>query len=89
MANQSQRAGGMPISGDSRSDGESASGQPRSADMDQRDGMDRQPRIERIARRAYDLYEARGGDGGRDLQDWLDAEREIDDQNDEDSFRNE
>ncbi|MDH5666403.1 MAG: DUF2934 domain-containing protein [Nitrospira sp.] len=31
----------------------------------------------RIAVRAYSLYEARGYHQGDDLQDWLDAEREI------------
>ena len=38
----------------------------------------RAPRLERIARRARELYEARGGEHGRDLDDWLTAEREID-----------
>jgi hypothetical protein len=37
-----------------------------------------EPRIERIARRAHELYEARGGNHGRALEDWLQAEREID-----------
>lgn len=32
---------------------------------------------ERIALRAYALYEERGYRHGWDLQDWLDAEREI------------
>jgi Protein of unknown function (DUF2934) len=31
----------------------------------------------RIARRAYQLYEGRGCLDGFDLQDWLQAEREI------------
>ena len=30
-----------------------------------------------IAKRAYDLYEARGRQEGREVQDWEDAEREI------------
>ena len=30
-----------------------------------------------IARRAYELYEARGRDDGRDFDDWLEAEREL------------
>jgi DUF2934 family protein len=30
-----------------------------------------------IARRAYDLYLARGREHGHDVQDWLQAEREI------------
>ena len=32
---------------------------------------------ERIANRAYERYMARGGADGQDLQDWLDAEREL------------
>lgn len=32
---------------------------------------------EEIAHRAYQLYEARGGEDGRDLQDWFQAEREL------------
>jgi hypothetical protein len=30
-----------------------------------------------LARRAYELYLARGGEDGRDLDDWLTAEREL------------
>jgi hypothetical protein len=37
----------------------------------------RERRFERIAARAYELYEARGGEHGQDLADWLQAEREI------------
>jgi DUF2934 family protein len=29
------------------------------------------------AQRAYELYVARGGEDGRDLEDWLTAEREL------------
>jgi DUF2934 family protein len=32
---------------------------------------------ERIAVRAYELYEARGRVDGHDVQDWSEAEREI------------
>ena len=32
---------------------------------------------ERIRRRAYELYEARGREDGRDLDDWLKAESEV------------
>jgi hypothetical protein len=34
--------------------------------------------FERISRRAYQLYEQRGRQEGRDLEDWLGAERELD-----------
>ena len=30
-----------------------------------------------IARRAYDLYLARGAENGHDVDDWLQAEREL------------
>jgi outer membrane protein TolC len=33
--------------------------------------------FERISRRAYELYEQRGRQEGRDLEDWLDAERQL------------
>jgi hypothetical protein len=35
-------------------------------------------RMNRIARRAHEIYEARGGQHGKALEDWLQAEREID-----------
>lgn len=36
-----------------------------------------EPTHEDIARRAYQLYEERGGEHGRDLEDWFQAEREL------------
>jgi hypothetical protein len=30
-----------------------------------------------VARRAYQLYERRGGEHGHDVDDWLQAEREL------------
>ena len=30
-----------------------------------------------VARRAYDLYLARGREDGHDIEDWLQAEREL------------
>lgn len=35
-------------------------------------------RISKIARRAHEIYVARGGEHGKALEDWLQAEREID-----------
>ncbi len=32
---------------------------------------------EQIARRAYEIYLARGSEPGRELEDWLQAEREL------------
>jgi len=31
----------------------------------------------RIALRAYELYERRGSEGGREMEDWLEAERIV------------
>lgn len=38
-----------------------------------KDGWD----YERIARRAYELYEQRGRQEGRDVEDWLKAEQQL------------
>jgi len=35
-------------------------------------------RMNRIAHRAHEIYEARGGEHGKAMEDWLQAEREID-----------
>ena len=35
-------------------------------------------RFERIAQRAYAIYERRGGEDRSSMDDWLQAEREID-----------
>jgi hypothetical protein len=35
------------------------------------------PNTQQIAQRAYELYLARGGEHGRDADDWLQAEREL------------
>ncbi len=37
-------------------------------------------RMNRIAKRAHELYEARGGRHGTAMEDWLTAERQIDDE---------
>ena len=37
----------------------------------------RDPLTEAIARRAYELFLERGGGHGHDLDDWLQAEREL------------
>ena len=34
-------------------------------------------REEEIRRRAYEIYLTRGGEPGHDLEDWLQAEREL------------
>jgi len=37
-----------------------------------------EPRMNQIVRRAHEIYETRGGSQGKALEDWLQAEREID-----------
>jgi hypothetical protein len=37
----------------------------------------KRPSEHEIAARAHELFQARGGDHGRDLDDWLQAEREL------------
>jgi hypothetical protein len=37
-------------------------------------------RMHRIAQRAHEIYQARGGEHGKALEDWLTAEREIDEE---------
>lgn len=32
---------------------------------------------DRIAQRAYEIFKSRGGKSGRDLDDWLQAEKEL------------
>ena len=39
----------------------------------------RKPSGEEIARRAHELYLQRGGEHGKDVEDWLRAERELSD----------
>ena len=36
------------------------------------------PDRDRVAMRAYELYQSRGGTDGQELDDWLAAERELD-----------
>ena len=35
------------------------------------------PKEELVRRRAYEIYEQRGREGGNDVQHWLEAEREL------------
>jgi hypothetical protein len=46
---------------------EQFSGQPSTTDSER----------ERVAQRAYELYLARGGADGQAMEDWLSAEREL------------
>jgi hypothetical protein len=44
------------------------------------------PRNEEIQQRAYELYVARGGEDGRDVEDWLAAEKELTESSEESTF---
>ena len=43
-------------------------------------GLRNGSRMARIAERAHEIYERRGGEDGKALNDWLQAEREIDEE---------
>jgi hypothetical protein len=47
------------------------------------------PVDEEIAQRAYELYLARGGTDGHDLQDWFEARRQLEDPGDRDVLAHE
>jgi hypothetical protein len=36
-----------------------------------------EPKTEEIAQRAYEIYQSRGGTEGQDIEDWLEAERQL------------
>src|SRR5438477_9068038 len=56
---------------------------PAANPMDQADGSGpRPPAEESIRMRAYELFEARGREPGRELEDWSRAEQEIRDSQD-------
>jgi Protein of unknown function (DUF2934) len=52
------------------------------AEAQEQDRLPGSTREESIRRRAYELYLARGEEPGHDLEDWLQAERELTDQSD-------
>jgi hypothetical protein len=39
------------------------------------------PNQDEVARRAYELYQARGGEPGHEIEDWLSAEQEVNKEN--------
>jgi DUF2934 family protein len=47
------------------------------ADSEIHQAADEMPLSERIRRRAYELYLARGAGDGDDMLDWLEAERDV------------
>lgn len=66
MAKARKRNGGVPVL-------EPEAASPQSSGDTAAAHVDR----DRIAERAYELYVRRGGGDGRDLDDWLEAEREL------------
>jgi hypothetical protein len=51
---------------------------PQQQQQQEVQGEDPASREERIRRAAYDAYERRGGEPGDEVQDWLDAESQVD-----------
>lgn len=51
----------------------------RSTDRRGTEGARKRPSPDDVARRAFEIYSTRGGAHGRDLEDWLQAERELED----------
>ena len=49
----------------------------RGADAQEQGGSLGSTREDRIKHRAYEIYKARGEEPGHDLEDWLQAEREL------------
>ncbi len=52
-------------------------GNPPAGDLEAASSSTRQPSQQEIAFRAYDLFLARGRANGQDLDDWLQAERQL------------
>ena len=50
--------------------------QPETA-AKEREGLSHSTREQEIRNRAYEIYLQRGGQPGRELEDWLQAEREL------------
>lgn len=48
----------------------------------QKHAIKRIPARDEVERRAYELFLARGAGDGRDVEDWFQAERELQDQGD-------
>jgi hypothetical protein len=59
-------------------DRESAESQAASERLEAEDLQVNSNRDEKIRRRAYQIYVERGENPGRELDDWLQAEREVD-----------
>lgn len=45
----------------------------------QPDAAQSRPDADRVAQRAYERYEARGREDGHDMEDWFEAEQELND----------
>ena len=58
-------------------DSDSRETEQRRAEARDQDRLLVSVREEEIRRRAYEIYLARGGEPGHDLEDWLQAEREV------------
>jgi Protein of unknown function (DUF2934) len=58
-------------------DGASGSPRPSRASKKSNGAIDDFNNTDAISRRAYEIYQSRGGEHGADLDDWLEAERQL------------
>ena len=59
-----------------KSIGSTDSSQPRTA-VEERESLPESTREHEIRNRAYEIYVGRGGQHGYEVEDWLQAEREL------------
>jgi hypothetical protein len=71
-------AGGMKPASSSATAGTPQDGRDNSASPSEAVHQPSESRMTRIAWRAHEIYEARGGAHGKAMEDWLQAEREVD-----------
>ncbi len=58
-------------------DGATGPARPRRPSTKKQNGNGGPVPEDQVARRAYEIFESRGGYHGADLDDWLEAEREL------------
>ena len=77
-SNKPQRRRADRRSASSTTDGTGEERDGLSPSISGADDKKSESRMSRIARRAHEICEARGGEHGKPLEDWLQAERDID-----------
>ena len=70
-------AGGQEPGGSAALSGESGGASATGSGVAATSGRQGDPTLDQIAQRAYEIYQSRGGTDGQDMEDWLQAEREL------------